>query len=383
MTLMLKIGVVLALCGVIYLREIIGFLRGLSRLNAGTNTAQPSVSVLVPARNEEASIGECVASLLAQEYPKEKLEIIVIDDQSTDRTAEIVRGFCAEHSSVRLLHVTDRPAGVSPKINALEAGIGASHGEIIFTTDADCFVQPGWIAACMKQFEDSVGVVTGTTVFENRGDASPLLFGIQFLDFLSHTACAAGAIGNGSVNNCNGSNMAYRRAAYDRAGGYAALASMNTGDDSLLAQRIAAETPWSVGFVLDARAQVTTLPVSTWAQFFRQRMRWAAQTSDYHPETLGFLVATFLYYLLLTGTAIAAFFDPLYALLFAAGYAPKFVVDYLILRRFTGLTNTRTLLKYYIPAAVLHIPVIFIAVIGGYFAKFEWKGRAVGRAAKK
>ena len=380
MTVTLLLAVILAASCAVYVREILSFYTGLSRHRRGTNTSQPHLTVLVPARNEEDAIGGCVASLLAQDYPSDKFEIIVIDDQSTDATAAIVTALCGGHPSLRLLRVLDRPAGVSPKINALQYGINESTGEIIFTTDADCFVPPSWLSACVGSFDDSVGVVTGTTVFMNKQRVPPLLFGIQFLDFLSHTACAAGAIGNASVNNCNGSNMAYRRSAYDQAGGYTALAHLNTGDDSLLAQRIASETSYTVRFVLDAAAQVTTYPVATWKGFMLQRMRWAAQTSDYRSDTLLFLISTFVYYLLLLGTGIMSFFSSGYFTLFAAGYIPKLVVDYLILHKFTGLTQTRRLMKYFIPAAVVHIPVIFMAVAGGYFGKFEWKGRILERA---
>jgi cellulose synthase/poly-beta-1,6-N-acetylglucosamine synthase-like glycosyltransferase len=371
---------ILSLCCGVYIREILSFYHGLSNHRSGTNSSHPFLSVLVPARNEEDAIGQCVNSLLAQDYPSDRFEIIVIDDQSTDRTPAIVSELCAAHSSLHLLRVEKRPAGVSPKINALQYGIDASKGEIIFTTDGDCFVQPAWLSTCVRSFDENVGVVTGTTVFQNSRGVSSLLFGIQFIDFLSHTACAAGAIGNSSVNNCNGSNMAYRRTAYDRAGGYTALAHLNTGDDSLLAQRIAFETPYEVRFVLDPAAQVTTLPVTDWKGFMLQRMRWAAQTSDYKSDTLIFLISTFIYYLLLLGTGIASFFEREYLTLFVAGYIPKLVVDFLILYKFTGQTHTRRLMRFYLPAAVIHIPVIFMAVAGGYFGKFEWKGRIVERA---
>jgi cellulose synthase/poly-beta-1,6-N-acetylglucosamine synthase-like glycosyltransferase len=155
---------------------------------------------------------------------------------------------------------------------------------------------------------------------------------------------------------------------------------LNTGDDSLLAQRIASETTYEVRFVIDPAAQVTTYPVATWKGFMLQRMRWAAQTSDYRADTLLFLVATFIYYLLLLGTGIASLFSREYVLLFIAGYVPKLVIDYIILYAFTGLTHTRPLMKFYIPAAIIHIPVIFMAVAGGYFWKFEWKGRILERA---
>ncbi len=373
------ISILLALLAAVYARQILAFRRGLSRLPAGTSEFHPTVSILVPARNEEQRIRECLDSLLRQDYPSEAIEIVVIDDQSEDGTAGIVRDTTQKDPRVKLLTVASRPPTVSPKINALTTGIEGSHGEIIFTTDADCTADRRWVSAIVRHFGADVGVVTGTTLF-GREEAVPVsLYGIQFLDFLSHTACAAGAIGNGRVNNCNGSNMAFRRSAYAAAGGYQSLAHLNSGDDSLLAQLIERTTAWKVRFASDPSATVTTAPVSTWKEFFHQRMRWAAQTSHYHPATVAFLASSFAFYVLLffllpfSLLQIALLPVPLLAFLLKLG------VDYAILRRFTSMTGTESILRFFLAAELVHVPAILAAVVGGYFGRFEWKGRTLKR----
>ena len=373
-------AVTLFVTGVVYVREITRFIKGLSKLAPGINTQQYSVVVLVPARNEERHIQACVNSLLQQDYPKDKYRIIVIDDQSTDGTAEVVRRLAQEHSKqLALLSATERPAGVSPKINALQYGIRESADDLVFTTDADCQVSSRWISSSMKYFETNVGVVTGTTLYQNSNATPPQLFGIQFLDFLSHTACAAGAIGNGKVNNCNGSNMAFRRSAYDEIGGYGSLAHLNCGDDSLLAQKIAATSRWKVRFSLDKSSFVTTAPASSWSELFHQRMRWASQTADYHPDTLVFLISSFLYYLALTAVFLGSLFHFQWIAFFVIAYVPKLLVDYIILKKFTSFSGTEHLMKFYPEAAVVHIPIILFAVFGGFFGRFKWKDRVTKR----
>ncbi len=375
------LALILLATSFVYVNTILEFTRGLLRIPSGTNKRQYSVTVLVPVRNEEANIEACIDSLLRQDYPQEHYRIVVIDDQSTDRTADIVHAIARRFQGrVSLIPVQERTSGVSPKINAFRYGIRASSGEILFTTDGDCVVSPQWISSSMKLFDENVGVVTGVTLFRNNEDTSRALFGVQFLDFLSHTACAAGAIGNGKVNNCNGSNMAFRRSAYEEVGGYDSLEHLNSGDDSLLAQKIAGTGKWKVRFNLDCNSAVTTAPVATWRAFLQQRMRWAAQTGSYRTDTLVFLVSSFIYYTALVIALLRTPFEPVCLLLFLLAYVPKLLIDFHILKKFTVLTRTEYLLRFYAKAALIHIPVVLLAVLGGYFGRFDWKGRATTRS---
>lgn len=371
---------VLLFAGAVYVRQIVQFIQGLPKITPGSNSRPFSVVVLVPARNEESRIGKCITSLLRQDYPEDQYKVIVIDDQSTDRTAETVRTLAQQYPGrVSLLSVLQRHERVSPKINALRYGIRESKSDLIFTTDADCELPPQWISSSVKLFEDNVGVVTGVTLFRNDTGTPRSLFGIQFLDFLSQTACAAGAIGNDKVNNCNGSNMAFRRSVYESIGGYDSLDHLNSGDDSLLAQKIAGTGRWKVRFNLDRLSYVVTTPVSTWKEFLHQRMRWAAQTASYRRDTLFFLICSFVYYLALSITLAGSFFHAAFLVLFLTAFIPKLFVDFLILKKFTSLSCTKFLMRYYPSAALIHIPVVLIAVLGGYFGRFDWKGRVTER----
>ncbi len=117
--------------------------------------ATPFVSVIVPALNEERTIRECIVSLLRMDYPQERREILMVDNGSTDRTAEIIKSF-----PVRYLREERRGASY-----ARNRGIEASKGEILAFTDADCVVTTGWLRELVRGFEDEgVGSVEGETV---------------------------------------------------------------------------------------------------------------------------------------------------------------------------------------------------------------------------
>src|SRR5512143_3406751 len=95
---------ILSLLALVYLIQMVLFAIGAWRSRYPCNrTQRPSVSIIIAARNEEENIGRCLRSMCNLTYPREKLEILVVDDRSTDRTGEIVRGFSAESETIRLL----------------------------------------------------------------------------------------------------------------------------------------------------------------------------------------------------------------------------------------------------------------------------------------
>ena len=115
----------------------------------------PTVTAVIPVYNGERFLQDKLASLLALDYPPEKLEIIVISDGSTDRTAEIARAFVA--SRVRLLEL---PRG--GKCAGLNAGIAVATGEILLLTDARQVIEPDGLQRLMANFADpQVGAVSG------------------------------------------------------------------------------------------------------------------------------------------------------------------------------------------------------------------------------
>ncbi len=115
----------------------------------------PFVSVVIPALNEERTIRECLASVVELDYPPERREILVVDNGSTDRTAEIINSF-----TVRYLQENQR--GVA---SARNTGIRAGRGGIVAFTDADCIVSKGWLREMVQAFdEEGVGGVAGEIV---------------------------------------------------------------------------------------------------------------------------------------------------------------------------------------------------------------------------
>ena len=115
--------------------------------------SSPLVSVIIPVRNGGDSIRSCLTSLAGVDYPADRREIVVVDNGSTDKTAEIVRGFPVSY--VTAFERRGAPA-------ARNAGIRAAQGEILAFTDADCAVTRGWLRAMVQAFDaPEVGAVAG------------------------------------------------------------------------------------------------------------------------------------------------------------------------------------------------------------------------------
>ncbi|MBU0519712.1 glycosyltransferase, partial [bacterium] len=250
----------------------------------------PTVTVLVAARNEEASIGKLLDSLLLQDYPAELCEYIVIDDGSTDRTAERVSEFSTKHDHIRLLSLQDDPSRtMGPKKRALTAGVEASQGSIILITDADCEVQPGWISGMAAEFGEDVQAVSGRVRFQQ-----PVGFWGRLAAFegVVNAVLNAAVINSGGALSCSGANFAYRRSVFTSLGGYDKDRKSISGDDDLLLQKIRS-SKGRIRFNNRLESTVSTSgPVAATSYWSRKRRHLSAG-SRYAPHWI--LLAAVIY----------------------------------------------------------------------------------------
>ncbi len=116
----------------------------------------PTLTVLVAAKDEESNIGACVAGLLAQDYPG--LEIVAVDDRSSDRTGAILDSLAARNGRIRVIHVRELPAGWAGKNHAMHLGVQAAGGELLCFTDADCRFHSPLLLQAAVRFARRAGV---------------------------------------------------------------------------------------------------------------------------------------------------------------------------------------------------------------------------------
>lgn len=374
---------VLVLIIALYVLGLLAFLVGLflprRRPAAGDRT---TVSVVIAARNEAENIGSLLKDLVHQTYPSQLLEIIVVNDGSSDKTAEIVESFTQGNPNIRLLHAKDGPAWMAPKKYALETGVRAARGELILVTDADCRVPSTWVETMAGYFDGQTGMVVGFSQIGRKGEPKTLLEGLQALDFLSLMGAAAGACQLGFPLAGSGQNLAYRKQAFLEVGGYSQVGHRVSGDDVLLLQLIRRQTAWKIRFAFDRRSWVTTKPEPTLPALLNQRRRWASNGVYQY-----FLNPPFFAYALVTFLANAVILFGLPLALLAGGFGfvlrlllSKVIAELCLALRSAFLFDRMDLLRYFPIWALAQIPYVVIVGLGGTFGNFTWKGRSLGPA---
>ena len=184
-----------------------------------TLPARPLVSVIVPARNEEASLADCLQSLVSQTGVS--FEIIVVDDHSTDRTREIATSF----SAVRVIEAGPLPAGWTGKNNAVTVGTRAARGAWLLFTDADTVHLTGSLAAALKEAQDN-----GAELLSYSPEQIAVTFWematlpVVFAELARQYSPSKVSDPASPIAAANGQYLLIRRDAYEAVGGHAAIA---------------------------------------------------------------------------------------------------------------------------------------------------------------
>ncbi|HVV54071.1 MAG TPA: glycosyltransferase, partial [Mucilaginibacter sp.] len=203
----------------LYLLVLVYLVRGWTAIKKPAPHDGPfrtKVTIMVAARNEEANISYTIDDLLAQDYPKELTEIIIVDDHSTDRTAGIIQSYAGK--GVTLLQLKEDKPLNSYKKKAISKAIELSSGELMVATDADCRMGRKWLSSIVGYYEKNnlVMISAPVTYFQERS----LFEYLQTLEFSYLIGVGAAFIGNKRASTCNGANLAYRKDVFHEAGGF-------------------------------------------------------------------------------------------------------------------------------------------------------------------
>jgi glycosyltransferase involved in cell wall biosynthesis len=199
-----------------------------------TTEKSARVSAIVPARDEEAVIAACVESLLQQ---PEIAEVLVIDDQSTDRTAAVVQELAQKHSKLRLLSLKELPAGWVGKNNAVWRGAREAHGEWLLFADADA-VQEADSAqrALTVAAQQDAALVSFSPEQVMQSWYEKALIPYVYCRLASRFSYAEVNDAKKSVAAANGQFLMIRRDVYNAVGGHASVADEVLEDVALAAR---------------------------------------------------------------------------------------------------------------------------------------------------
>ncbi len=354
-------------------------LRGLANLSRNrSNPDRPSISILLAARDEEAHLADCLLALMAQDYPTERTQIIVVNDRSTDRTPSILAEIQARYPGrIESLTLETTDSTLSPKKYALTLGMAKAKGDIILTTDADCSMGHHWASAMVEQFAPHTGMVMGLASFYPPVNHSRWVWNIQSLEFLSYSVVAASLVGLGFPVHGNASNIAYRRKAFEEASGFASHGHITSGDDDFLLQSVHKLGNWDVKYSVVKETEVFTAPPYDLRHFWEQRKRWAGKCGFYQPRQVIFLSLIFGYYSLILVALVGGLVSRRLRLMGVIGFLVKTLADYRVMRAGTRFFGKPELMEAFVPTALLHIPLIVGAVLFGSSGQFTWKNQKI------
>jgi cellulose synthase/poly-beta-1,6-N-acetylglucosamine synthase-like glycosyltransferase len=342
--------------------------------NLGNEMLTTKVSILIAARNEEEKIHLTIEDILAQKYPKELMEIIIVDDHSTDNTSKIIASYAKD--GVKLIQLNEAEALNSYKKKAISEAIKLSKGELIVATDADCRMDNLWLANVVAMYQTGHWNLISSPVvyFEEKS----FFERIQTLEFLYLIGLGAAGIGNKMPTTCNGANMAYKKDVFLALDGFKGIDDLASGDDELFLHKVAKAYPGTIGFCKSYDAIVYTHGKENLKEFMKQRKRWASKTVKYDNNALVLVaVSIWLFNLSLAINFVLAFFFPVFAKLLAVQFIIKFAAEAFFLERLTTFAKRKNLIYNLIIVTFIHVAYFIYIGLAGNTGKYDWKGRSV------
>jgi len=346
------------------------------------STEKLTASIIIPARNEADTICLLLNDLAKQTYPKDLYEIIVLDDESTDNTVEIVYQFIKREKSIncQLIKITDKvPSKIYGyfKKKAISYGIKHAKGDIIMTSDADCRLGEKWIESFIEIFKKTdIKMATGMVAFK---DDKSHFEKAQHLEFLSLIASSVASVKMGIPIMCNGANLAYRKDVFEEVDGYKSDIDFASGDDIFLLLKIKKKYgAKSIFCNQNQNSIVYTKAKKTIRDFINQRIRWASKTKGYRDFYI-LLVAAIVFFMNLSLMIffLLSFYSLNYFKTFIALILLKNIVDIPVLLSATNYVNRKDLRKYIIPMNFIYFIYFNLTGIIGSLVNYKWKGRVI------
>lgn len=331
-----------------------------------------SASVVICARDEERDLPACLESLERQKLTRtdsQNIEVILVDDLSEDRTAQIMEAYSRESRyPVRVIRMEPPAAGEKTgKWRPLKAGMEAARNEGLLLTDADAVLPSEWVEKHLEYLGDAEAAA-GFALIEGEG-----LWGrIQSLDWLFLLGVGSGLNQLRVPQAALGKNLSVRRAAYLEAGGFGKIGFSLT-EDLALVQAIC-RNGGRLRFPLDSGMMVSTPAVRTWGEFVHQRKRWASGVKRLKPVGKLCIEVMVIRQFALLVAIFAGAPEAFWCWLLTAG------VNFLILQRITSRLGLSRQLGYFPFWEIYYIasaPILAISFL--LDRQVVWKGRKFTR----
>lgn len=363
---------ILLLYVLLILQLVVGFkkVKTFERTNLSPKTA---FTIIVPLRNEAKNLPKLLASFSKLNYPHELLEIIMVDDFSTDSSERICIRWRMNHDTLDTTLLENLRLSNSPKKDAIARAMPIAKHDWIITTDADCIVNKNWLLTFDNYIQNNqVEMIVGAVIYNVKNN---WFHHFQQLDLLSLQGTTIGSFGIGKPFMCNGANFAYTKKLFRELDGFNGNDTIASGDDVFLLQKAVAKVSEKVHYLKHKDVIVKTKPENDLFQLFMQRVRWASKTTRYQSGYAKLLaVVVLLINLILVVGCWLLVIGWLDWKIIIQLFLIKYVADYVLLYK-----SNQYLLKgkWLLPLASSIIYPFFSSLVGLFslFGSFSWKGR--------
>lgn len=355
----------------IYIATIIFFIIGICKINNQRNliSKNNNISVIVCVRNGDKSIENILNDLKNQIYDG-SLEFIIIDDDSSDNTKNIINSFVLDDNRFKYFNTKDYKSDLKHKKKALDYGISKSKYNWLLFTDVDCRVGKNWCLEISKTFCKGNYIVGFSTVKKSNSLASKF----QHIDFQILMVSALSAVALNTPLACIGQNQAYNKNLFIKNRGFSKIKNILQGDDSIFMHLCRRNKECKVTYSFHKDSFVSAKTHSNWKDLILQRTRWAGDANimwKYNKLLYLISVSTFYSNLIFIILVITSNFKVLISLLLI-----KYTFEYLLYILSCKKLNDNIDNILFQIWFILQIPYIIIVGLGSFYASnLKWKGR--------
>jgi cellulose synthase/poly-beta-1,6-N-acetylglucosamine synthase-like glycosyltransferase len=332
---------------------------------------------VIPFRNEAKNLPTLLESISNLNYPHKMIEIILVDDFSTDNSERICIQWRMKYEHLDTTLLENLHLSYSPKKDALGRAMPIAKHDWIVTTDADCIVNKNWLLTLDNYIQtnpEASGpeMIVGAVMYRAKNN---WFHHFQQLDLMSLQGVTIGSFGIGKPFMCNGANFAYTKKIFSEIGGFGGISDKASGDDVFLLQKAVNTNKEKVHYLKNNDVIVKTKPENDLYKLFMQRVRWAGKSTGYKSSYARFLaVVVLLMNLSLTFAFCLLPFAFLNWRILLIAFLIKYIVDYILLYKSNAYLRKG---KFFVPVASSVIYPFFSSLVGIYslFGSFKWKGR--------
>lgn len=333
------------------------------------NELPGKVSIIVPFHREMENLADLVGDLLDQSYPRSFYEVLLVDDHSEQGFSEKIQSLLSGTSG---FHCLSMPKGSSGKKASLNFGIQAAKYDRLIQVDADCRVGKHFIASHMAFLEEHPADLVAGLVLCSPGKGG-FLEAYERLDLMALAGTGAASFALGRPMMCSGANLSYSRKLYMETRRFDPVELSESGDDMFLMIG-ARKLNKKLAFTTGVGATVKTLPVKSFRQILRQRIRWGAKSYHYGMADIQGLA------LLVSLANLAIFLTPVWCILYIelwpwllGGWLLKSLADFALLTRISQISHQREVLRWFLPVSLVYYPLFFISFAGALLGRSAWK----------